>query len=604
MKLEVTGSHSSRFHGLVPRKTFPQQVSFCLGLAVFNLVCLLGALDVRGEVPEPKYGAKSESIGTFDGWTFWLGWEGAFSDTYSPVEEKYGWIVYFAPEAIYVALESAMATYSGVDVNMGYRYVYGFLKSEAADKTLGWEYRESLRGVILSTEALGAFEGAGPMAHLSMDLEVESGFLRKKGTKPLVPACQRGWGFSVAYSLLPIKLPFKVELDNDTWDTKKSPDPGGSGFWPIVIWKRAQVAGETPVQQVLEGLQDLTRNGNGSPTVAVMAGTLAPVLQQLSQDQDLKSFFSNPRGGGRIGQALLATETWLQTGDTKNVPATIVPTDDKTTPEVAKPILCGTQLAFQTGYRVGAQANPNSKWTYVDGVVTNYCYIGERCRIEIKAKEVSDLIPGTTPANFNKAWIGFSLPQEYMMSYSDINNPWEWMQMTNGVATFDINESFSTPQIVRVRYSDVDSGNWNKGINIELKSHLLIFLDPTDKNGNQIPDFWEQQYGLTNSAAGTDTDRDGATDYQEYLANTDPSNPKDFPKLLLTSSLLKSKKLTIPHTDSARRYTIEANTNATLSSKSWFTVEDFYGEDAASDIDISSYLKATNAFFRLTIRRY
>jgi hypothetical protein len=363
------------------------------------------------------------------------------------------------------------------------------------------------------------------------------------------------------------------------------------------------VAGESPADQVLAGLQDLTRNPGVSPTVAIMASTLAPMVQKLAQDQDLRAFFSDPRGSSRISQNLIATENWLQTGDTGNVPVKIVPTDDTTTKEVVKPILCGTQLAFQTGYRVGAQANPNSKWKYIDGVITNYCYIGERCRIEIKAQDLCALIPGTVPANFEGAWIGFSYPLEYLTSMADVNNPWQWGQMTNGVAAFTLNQSFSTPQIVRVRYSDVDSGNWNKGISIELKSHLLIFLDPTDLNGNQIPDFWEQQYGLTNSVTGTDTDHDGFTDYQEYVAGTDPTNPKDYPRLQFSPSLLKSKKLTIPFTDAARRYTIEGNTNSLATGK-WFLIEDFFGEDAASDVDISTYLKATNAVFRLKIRRY
>jgi hypothetical protein len=181
--------------------------------------------------------------------------------------------------------------------------------------------------------------------------------------------------------------------------------------------------------------------------------------------------------------------------------------------------------------------------------------------------------------------------------------------MTSGVAQFSLNQSFTTPQIVRVRYSDARStdfnwdGNLNHGISIELKTHVLIFLDPTDVNGNQIPDFWEQKYGLTNPVVGTDSDHDGFTDYQEYIANTDPTKPNDYPRIEFSPSLFTSKKLTIPFTDAARRYTIQVNTNDLLPGK-WFIVEDFYGEDAASEVDISSHLKATNAMFRLKIRRY
>ena len=189
------------------------------------------------------------------------------------------------------------------------------------------------------------------------------------------------------------------------------------------------------------------------------------------------------------------------------------------------------------------------------------------------------------------------------MSYGDIGQ-WQWVQMTNGVARFTINESFSTTQLVRVLYSDTDSGNWNGGHNVELKSHLLIFVDPADANGNQIPDFWEAQYGLVNSVAGTDTDHDGVSDYAEFIADTDPTNPLDYPRLVAPANLLRDKKLKIPFTVSARRYTVEVNTNAALPASQWSVVEDFFGGDAPSDVDISKYLTAKSALFRLKVRRY
>lgn len=573
-----------------------------LDVALVSLA-VLSLLKSAAAVPEPAYGKASPTIGTFNGWTGWVGWEGSFSDTYEPIKEKYAWVVYFAPEAVYVALQAGMANYSGVDVNMGYKYFYGFLKTTSADQTLTTSFADSLWSVSFSKESIGLFEGAGPMSHLSMGLEVEAAFFCVEHTKKLLPALQLGAGFSVAYSLLPVNLPFGVELDTDwIYSAKRGNKPPFTGFYPIAIWKRPVVAGENPAQQIQAGLQALAGDATQSATTFAMAGMLAPVLQQVAADPDLAAFFTDPRGSSRYAQGLIATETWLVSGDTSKAPGSVVP-EDKQVPQVVKPVLVGTQLAFETGYRVGAQANPKNKMIYVDGVVTNYCYIGEQCRIEVKAKELSDVISNTVPANFQSAWIGFSLPQEYMMSYAQIGQ-WQWVQMSNGVAQFTINESFSTPQLVRVLYSDTDSGNWNGGHNVELKSHLLIFRDPTDTNGNQIPDFWEQEHGLTNSAVGTDTDQDGVSDHAEYMADTDPTNPQDYPRLKLPKSLLQDKKLTIPFTSSARRYTVEVNTNSAALPGGWTVVEDFFGEDAASDIDISKYLSGKSALFRLKIRRF
>ncbi|RLB40178.1 MAG: hypothetical protein DRH12_10435 [Deltaproteobacteria bacterium] len=72
---------------------------------------------------DPVYGQASSEIGTFHtpwgNWSFWIGWDATFSEDYTPTNETYCWVVYFAPEAIYLALQSSKGVYSAVNVNAG-----------------------------------------------------------------------------------------------------------------------------------------------------------------------------------------------------------------------------------------------------------------------------------------------------------------------------------------------------------------------------------------------------------------------------------------------------------------------------------------------------
>lgn len=56
----------------------------------------------------------------------------------------------------------------------------------------------------------------------------------------------------------------------------------------------------------------------------------------------------------------------------------------------------------------------------------------------------------------------------------------------------------------------------------------------SDTSGNGLPDEWEAAHGISDPDG--DADRDGFTNYQEYLAMTDPNNAADYPRIQTVSA--------------------------------------------------------------------
>lgn len=567
-------------------------------LALGSAIAMLLSAPAAHSAPVPKLGTQSSEIGTFNGWSCWVGWEGSFSDTYEPVKEKYAWVVYFAPEAIYVALQPSQAVYSGVDVNMGIKYFYGFLKAPNNAQTLQANYVSDLWSVSFSIGYPDAIPPVGLMAHFSMGFEIEQGFFRMQNTRTLLPGVQWGAGYSASYSLLPISLPFTVELDRNWVAPPAAPD--FSGFWPIVIWDRTANPSQHPIDQLRAAVVDLGSNASALSTATVMSTSLQAFADRIAANQDLRNYITNPNGASSIRDAIAATETWLATSDTTKLPGALKPIQQPTeVKETVKPVLCITQLAFETGYRVGAEANPNNRTMYVDGIVTNYCYVGEKCTLEVPVSELIAAMPSRKASDFEGVWVGFDTPIEGGDSYEAIGSV-EWVQVRQGSASYTIAQTLSNPQLLGVRYDDNSDAPLNDNRDIELKRRLILFLDPADKDQNRIPDFWENQFKLADRTEGADADQDGFNDYQEYLADTNPTNALDFLNLSLDKGL---RELVLPFTSNVRNYVIEANTNSIALPASWINVMEFIGSDAEERIDISGIFKEPNAFFRLRVNK-
>lgn len=582
-------------------KTCPGAKVPCWGRVSRRWACiLLGFACLFQPSAELKLGTRTDQIGTFNGWIFLFGWEGSFSDSYAPEKEKYSWNVFVAPEAIYVGLLAQQSVYSGVDVNMGIKYFYGFLKAPDGATMLDAGFlSDGLWSVSFSVGYPDATPPVGVMSLLSLGFEVEQAFFRKANTRVMVPGVQWGTGFSASFSLLPVSLPLTVELDRDWVAPPTEPEP--SLFWPVTIWSRPADPARNAIDQIQDAVRNLANDESQGASTSLIGTTLQPLIDRIAADQDLRTYLDDPSSNlSRIHQAISATETWLVTGDTGTLPETLKPI--KTYPEANEiiiPVLCVTQMAFETGYRVGAQANPNNRTVYIDGVVTNYCVAGEKCVLEVPVAELIQAVPGHTPSEFEGAWIGFDSPVDGSGSFETLGRV-NWVQLKDGAARFTIAQSLSTPQLLGVRYDDPADHPLNDGRDVELKRRLILFLDPADLNQNGIPDFWEGQYGLVNPTPGADADGDGVSDFEEYVADTDPTDPRSF---FLIQMDRGEQCLVLPFASNIRRYVIEANTNSVSNATGWINVMDFMGSDAQEYIDLSPVFREPKAFFRVRVKK-
>jgi hypothetical protein len=111
--------------------------------------------------------------------------------------------------------------------------------------------------------------------------------------------------------------------------------------------------------------------------------------------------------------------------------------------------------------------------------------------------------------------------------------------------------------------------------NSSLSSNAVITV-LADRDGDGLPDEWEFAHGFSATNADDailDSDGDGATNAEEYLAGTDPHDPQNYLRLenvrLHDANVWRAQFLAV----SNRTYTLQAS-RSLVPSAAWHSIED------------------------------
>ncbi len=356
-----------------------------------------------------RFGHESSQIGTFEGMSFWIGWSGSVSDTFDPGSETFSWIVYFAPEGMFVALQLTQSTYAFVDVYKSMNTFFGAMASPDGE-TLKRSTISNLLGLSVSYDQ-GIFD-CGPT------------FFRTRNSSTLSRAIQFNLSNSVEPAAVPSHAPLSVSQDDIPLYF--------AGFFPIVLWEMDESQQSDPLNSIGLKLQELLNVESDSPNdrlakeiaqriipftdflqtdgLAVLknnriAESFGDYFIQFSQTDSLPSSLQpNSSIDYLIGEA----EAWLQQAEAKDLGREIQDSFIGSLPdslylyESTKSIRSAANLCFEMGERYAAvdEGLREDDKRFADTVQILYCTMGEPCRIEVTTEEIAALVPGSNPADF------------------------------------------------------------------------------------------------------------------------------------------------------------------------------------------------------------
>ncbi len=468
-------------------------------------------------------GPEVDRIGTFNGTTLWLGYNFGFSETYTPESETYNWMLYIAPEGLYVGLTSVRSLYSAVDVNAGGGLFYGSwavppgkLTTPGSGQPTGYQYitwsnMGSISGITITEEPFStSLPFAGPLSGLGVGISMGPTFFREGSSNSLQMALQLNTIMSVSFALVPMPsfIP-SVSLDKSgPGDTNLTGND--SGFFPVVLWNSPitmlDIMSKGTIQAIVDKLNSsassagsASLNGEAQTQLAsFFSGLISGISangQKISNFIDSNVIPANGASGAEVKQLISGAEEWLQTGNTEQAAQKLrelldeQPFENSSFYNEMDDIESGVGLGFHIAYRNGYQwAVDNNQRDdnilYTDGIETVYCAIGSNCSIIVTTEEIYEALGlpySQTPDIFEAEELHFSASMEKILASIDNLGTEDIVGIMDGKAEHTLSQNSGISQICNISmFLDISEQKFqDAGVlyeKVNLKSRKIYFL--------------------------------------------------------------------------------------------------------------------------------
>ena len=199
------------------------------------------------------------------------------------------------------------------------------------------------------------------------------------------------------------------------------------------------------------------------------ATTMAPAIKALAQRTELEQFIGGD-GNTRIDQLIVDVGEWDQSGDTDNIPDNIKPEiPPKEIYVILKPVQTATTAGFEAGYKHGYDKSGRDNEIYADCVEEIQAIPGQSVTITVTAEEISKLIEGSSPSDFEGVTVIFdNAPESYLASQKTETQK----KIVGGKASYSFVQDTPTPVLLGVRVPKCAATGNKK---VELCRRVILF---------------------------------------------------------------------------------------------------------------------------------